>query len=463
MRVRRAKLRGLYDAERALWLSETSMERRRDELERQSLMRKEQKAQEARELEERARCEASPELRLLRSLVKKAVVPVRVPVEPVRVPEVPPQQEQPLPWVLRLSCAPCDNAPSLSTPHRRKELDAALKAICGDVRLRQVDLRAAPGNRFGLDLTVDAARVPEGRLLGMRFDVTIVEGLKVKPPLVAWLDEGVDAKNAARAAASANEALVARQREAERQAQVLLHQQMAKEEEKKQRQLLHDLKERADIEEDARKAARVAEVALERLALDVLEPAETVKKRVDFDFQPPPAPDLEEVEITEHPPFWDDHDARDEYRRQAAARLRDEVVESWAYRRDPPKDEAPIVDDAQVRAAVWAAQQARVRAAQLLANEHRAASIVAAAKRADERAADIALARDRDKRHRDWLRAHTPHNLPPHLAAKLPEAMRPATPGGPSYADIQRDNHFRLAAGRPLTPAAVQARRLASP
>ncbi|KAJ1461069.1 hypothetical protein M885DRAFT_508637 [Pelagophyceae sp. CCMP2097] len=184
-----------------------------------------------------------------------------------------------------------------------------------------------------------------------------------------------------------------------------------------------------------------------------------------------------EFEATEAWAYWDARDRDDAVRQEASRRLRLDVEVSWAAQRDDrratPGGEAEehfMLDargrdagersEAELRAELWAAQQ-RQDTERALAEDNFAAMHDRAAAKADGRARDVAADREAWAEHARedaWLRARAPA-LPPHLQGKLPASLRPATAGPHrTHAEATREAHMEVAAGRPLTAAAQQAR-----
>ena len=151
---------------------------------------------------------------------------------------------------------------------------------------------------------------------------------------------------------------------------------------------------------------------------------------------------------------WAARDRRKEGEREASENLRRQIERDWRVQLARKENRRPATfDEAEkaLREKLWHEHRARLQGNKDLA---RAAHLNVQAENFD-RAAEK---RERDVlRRRETVHEEAPvafeHDLPPHLARRLPASLRPATAGaeGRAVAQARRDRHNALAAGRPAT------------
>mmetsp|Transcript_24940 Transcript_24940/g.30029 ORF Transcript_24940/g.30029 Transcript_24940/m.30029 type:complete len:478 (-) Transcript_24940:337-1770(-) len=399
-----------------------------------------------------------------------------------------------------ISLRPSEIAPRLSTPNERGRLEKALNALDTTAQLIHVKLTAAPGGRFGLDLSLDTEHekiifdailgLPilnvrkiqnvrdQQRIHQMNREQEQEQKLKTQNQNAHEIALAHDRRQAEEVAQRAMDAIAQKIQEealafenkkqidaakAAKAAATARRQELAIENERRQAQRV--AQKAAQLQAERQRIASIEQIENEKLELAQKQAlAEAQVRRLEYQHCLALARHQQQLEnesnrqdSTQRWEFWQDHDQILNARRIASRRLQDEVIASWSnqniHEPDTQDTNEIAFDEAAIRAELWAAK-ARENARKLLAQEHFAAYVARAAQRDDEIAATIAEDQAKllaEEQHQRQLKAHvaaTLGDLPQHrLPPELRDTSSHITPR--DAAAIRRQQHFELAAGRP--------------
>ena len=475
---REKKLEALYSKELRAWQEQTSAAgvtsrraeealKKKDETLKEISERREKERRLLEEQRDREALEGSEEGRLVKRILQQdqanqanqALLKEKKPVDEFKEKLMFLPSEQ-LVATHIIHTRPSDLAARLSLPSERQRLQKAL-----GYRILSSKLVAATGGRFSLDLTIAS---PEDDPEVTTFACLVVDRIEKLPVSTKTPFSDVNREDRALAAdKKAAEYAVQRALDDLEDRQELIPDVPDDSDEKAK-----EYEARLKVDADARRAEEAAQRALDAekdraLAFAALEEerrrdeaekeraravAEQRKRDDDERRQRQKEPTPKETPMNWE--FWRDHDRVAAERRAASDRLRKAIVDSWGQESTPTEPSVVVESEEDneeaVRAELWA-QKARDEARKLLAHEHYAAYVARQAERDDERAAekaDLAKAQAQDALRRDRLQTQI-SALPLHIQAKLPMSDHAET--SRDVARRRREDHFKLAAGRPTT------------